>query len=91
LLPATSEYKEILKHFGEGFGLLAPKVQKIERIQNPDLFRLYLAKKKSMGGRENETRLFHGTNVKNTDAINGNNFNRSYAGSNVGRFCSVSE
>ena len=63
----------------------APKVTKIERVQNPDLFRFYLAKKKAMGGRENEMRLFHGTDVKNIDAINGNNFNRSYAGSN-GRF-----
>ena len=85
LLPSSSEYREILMHFKMGFterAAVAPTVRKIERIQNPDLFRLYLAKKKAMGGRENEMRLFHGTDVKNTDAINGNNFNRSLAGSN---------
>ena len=83
LLSSSSEYKDILTHFKNGFAVGSPpKVTKIERIQNPEMFKLYLAKKKSMEGRENEMRLFHGTHVKNTVAINGNNFNRSYSGIN---------
>ena len=82
----SPEYKEILNHFETCFdGGKAPTVTKIERIQNPNLFRLYLAKKKSMDGRGKEMRLFHGTSKKNIDAINGNNFNRSYAGDTSGK------
>jgi exopolysaccharide biosynthesis protein len=83
LSSSSSEYKDILTHFKNGLGVRSsPKVTKIERIQNPEMFKLYLAKKKSMEGRENEMRLFHGTHVKNIVAINGNNFNRSYSGIN---------
>ncbi|CAB3994784.1 poly [ADP-ribose] polymerase 14-like [Paramuricea clavata] len=84
LLSSSSEYKEILTHFKNAFAVgTPPKVTKIERIQNPKMFELYQAKKKSMEGRENEMRLFHGTDVKNTVPINTNNFNRSYSGINV--------
>ncbi|XP_028403594.1 protein mono-ADP-ribosyltransferase PARP14-like [Dendronephthya gigantea] len=87
LSTSSPEYKEILVHFETGFKnqtRILPSVTKIQRIQNPSLFCFYSAKKKSMEGRENEMRLFHGTNVKNTKAINANNFNRSFAGDNVG-------
>jgi hypothetical protein len=86
LLPSFSEYQEILTHFQTNFRQgKVPVVTKIQRIQNPGLFGRYLATKNSMRGKQNEMRLFHGTNVKNIPAINENNFNRSYAGIN-GRF-----
>ena len=85
LSTSSQEYKEILAHFQTNFKnkrRILPSVTKIQRIQNRSLFSLYSTKKNSMEGRENEMRLFHGTSIKNTEAINMNNFNRSFAGTN---------
>lgn len=58
------------------------KIIKIERIQNPGLYKEYLVKKQTMKGADNEMQLFHGTREDNTKWINYNNFNRRYAGIN---------
>lgn len=59
---------------------------KIERVQNPYLWRNYSIKKQHMemknGHQNNERRLFHGTSQPTIDHINHNGFNRSYAGKN---------
>lgn len=58
-------------------------ILKIERIQNPVLFRGYMVKKqkidKDVGG-NGERQLFHGTDGTNITKINTQGFNRSYAG-----------
>ena len=77
--PSSDEYKEILQLFNKNNNY-ACAVTKIERIQNPALYRAYIVKKHSMVDEVNEKRLFHGTNARNIDAINANNFNRSFAG-----------
>ncbi|CAB4035537.1 poly [ADP-ribose] polymerase 15 isoform X1, partial [Paramuricea clavata] len=80
-LPQSSdEYRENLKLFNNGNSVY--EVTKIERIQNPGLYRAYIVKRQSMAGKVNERRLFHGTNATNIDKINTNNFSRSFAGEN---------
>lgn len=62
-------------------------IEKIERIQNPALWRRYQAYKKSMdeknGNVRNEKHLFHGTEASSLPQLNSNGFNRSYAGKNA--------
>ena len=64
-------------------------LSKIERVQNPHLYRAYMLRKEKMdadnGSTENELRLFHGTHPKNVKAISTLGFNRSYCGVN-GKF-----
>ena len=65
-------------------------ILKIQRIQNPQLYKSYLAKKESMkktAGQNsfNELDLFHGTSPHSVPEINENGFNRSFAGVN-GKF-----
>ena len=60
-------------------------IVKIERIQNPQLYKSYLVKKESMektSGQTNvnELELFHGTSPSSVAEINENGFNRSFAG-----------
>ncbi|XP_028395842.1 uncharacterized protein LOC114519859 [Dendronephthya gigantea] len=81
VLPSSNEYQEIFQLFNDSIEG-GYSVTKIERIQNPALYRAYMVKKQSMMGGENEKRLFHGTDVKNVEAINVNNFSRSYSGIN---------
>ncbi|XP_052596401.1 protein mono-ADP-ribosyltransferase PARP14 [Peromyscus californicus insignis] len=62
-------------------------IEKIERIQNPALWRRYQANKKIMdeknGHGGNEKQLFHGTEASSIPQLNSNGFNRSYAGKNA--------
>ncbi|XP_049989289.1 protein mono-ADP-ribosyltransferase PARP14-like [Alexandromys fortis] len=62
-------------------------IEKIERIQNPALWRRYQANKKIMdeknGHERNEKQLFHGTEASSIPHLNSNGFNRSYAGKNA--------
>ncbi|XP_028608059.1 protein mono-ADP-ribosyltransferase PARP14 [Grammomys surdaster] len=62
-------------------------IEKIERIQNPTLWRKYQAHKKAMdeknGNVKNEKLLFHGTEAISVPQLNSNGFNRSYAGKNA--------
>ena len=61
------------------------QIVKIERIQNPLLYSLYMGKKKVMDlrnpkGHPNERRLFHGCSKDVTERISYLGFNRSFAG-----------
>ncbi|KAH0504391.1 Poly [ADP-ribose] polymerase 14 [Microtus ochrogaster] len=62
-------------------------IEKIERIQNPALWRRYQANKKIMdeknGHERNENQLFHGTEASSIPHLNSHGFNRSYAGKNA--------
>ncbi len=84
LRQSTIEYQEIFNLFNNKGGN-ACYVTKIERIQNPVLYKAYTVKKHSMAVMANEKRLFHGTDTKHINAINANNFSRSFHGIN-GRF-----
>ncbi|PVD29541.1 hypothetical protein C0Q70_08792 [Pomacea canaliculata] len=59
----------------------------IERIQNPELYKQYLAKKVQMNkqnkGRQSETTLWHGTSSDVVQHINRDGFNRSFCGKNA--------
>ena len=59
---------------------------KIERVQNPALYRAYIVCKQKMdkaGGRgSNEMSLFHGTKGQKCQLINDKGFNRSFCGEN---------
>lgn len=80
----SKEYKKI----SDGFLKTVPKtsntILKIQRIQNPFLFKLYALNKQSMDERNgsNEKLLYHGTDTKNIAEINQNGLNRSYNGVN---------
>ncbi|XP_057191412.1 poly(ADP-ribose) polymerase family member 14-related sequence 1 isoform X2 [Triplophysa rosa] len=62
-------------------------VLKIERIQNPGMWKNYQNNKSVMeqknGHQNNERRLFHGTSEQTMSHINQRGFNRSYAGKNA--------
>ncbi len=62
-------------------------IVKIQRIQNPVQYGLYITKKREMDKRNpdghlNERKLFHGTREDSCSKINRHSFNRSYAGQN---------
>ncbi|XP_023278825.1 poly [ADP-ribose] polymerase 14-like [Seriola lalandi dorsalis] len=80
----TEEYNEVLKLFQASCNLT---VIKIERIQNPVLWKSLQIKKREMdqrnGHQNNEKRLFHGTCHTTVNHINHYGFNRSYAGKNA--------
>lgn len=59
-------------------------ITKIERVQNPGLYRAYMVKKDQMEQRNgaNEKFLFHGTAQGSCSSINKFGFNRSYCGKN---------
>ncbi|NXJ83297.1 PAR14 polymerase, partial [Trogon melanurus] len=66
------------------------KIEKIERVQNPYLWRAYQIKKSEMDNKNvninNERLLFHGTNQESLTLINTRGFNRSYAGTHAANF-----
>ncbi|KAG8000828.1 Poly [ADP-ribose] polymerase 14 [Nibea albiflora] len=80
----TAEYTEIEKLFKATCG---QPIIKIERIQNPVLWKSLQLKKHDMeqrnGHQKNEKRLFHGTCQTTVPTINEHGFNRSYAGKNA--------
>ncbi|XP_041663634.1 poly(ADP-ribose) polymerase family member 14-related sequence 1 isoform X2 [Cheilinus undulatus] len=82
--PGSAEYNEVLTLFQASCKL---NVLKIERIQNPGLWKSLLVKKLDMekrnGHQNNERRLFHGTSDDTVVHINEHGFNRSYAGKNA--------
>ncbi|KAM4609063.1 poly(ADP-ribose) polymerase family member 14-related sequence 1 [Polymixia lowei] len=85
--PGTAEHNEVLTLFQATCKLT---VIKIERIQNPTLWKSLQIKKQEMeqrnGHQNNEKRLFHGTCYTTINHINQNGFNRSYAGKNAAAF-----
>ncbi|KAE8299582.1 Poly [ADP-ribose] polymerase 14 [Larimichthys crocea] len=80
----TAEYTEVERLFKATCG---QPIIKIERIQNPVLWKSLQLKKHDMeqrnGHQNNEKRLFHGTCQTTVPTINENGFNRSYAGKNA--------
>uniref|UniRef100_A0A8D0LB93 Poly [ADP-ribose] polymerase n=1 Tax=Sphenodon punctatus TaxID=8508 RepID=A0A8D0LB93_SPHPU len=85
LNPATAEYQDVQTKFLSTCSMY--KIVKIERIQNPYLWRTYQIKKeeldKKSGNTNNERCLFHGTPSSSLNIINYTGFNRSYAGKNA--------
>ncbi|ESN90024.1 hypothetical protein HELRODRAFT_104522 [Helobdella robusta] len=82
-----SEFMRVEKHFRATSNNLIKSIIKIQRIQNPSLYRQYKVKMLSMesdlplyGGKKIEMRLWHGTSSDVIPKINSNNFNRSYGG-----------
>ncbi|KAJ7351802.1 hypothetical protein OS493_035527 [Desmophyllum pertusum] len=60
-----------------------PTITRIDRVQNPFLFRRYMVRKQKMdkdNGRNNVRQLFHGTSSDRTMKINAHGFNRSFSG-----------
>lgn len=77
------EYQNVLRQFQATVPNV--NVQKIERVQNPELYRTFKVKKQEMDkrcGGNSERKLFHGTDGKNINAINSQGFNRSFCGKN---------
>ena len=75
------EYQDVLRQFQATVPNV--NVQKIERVQNPELYRTFMRKKQQMDKRcrgNSERKLFHGTDGKSIDAINSQGFNRSFCG-----------
>ena len=59
-------------------------ITKIERVQNPGLYKAYVVKKDQMEQKNgaNEKLLFHGTAQESCSSISTFGFNRSYCGKN---------
>ncbi|XP_028446175.1 poly(ADP-ribose) polymerase family member 14-related sequence 1 isoform X1 [Perca flavescens] len=80
----VAEHTEVLNLFR---ATCQQNVVKIERIQNPVLWKSLQIKKRDMEQRNNhqnnERRLFHGTCHTTVNHINEHGFNRSYAGKNA--------
>jgi poly [ADP-ribose] polymerase 10/14/15 len=80
---SSDEYKKVesnLKSTGN-----VNSIVKIERIQNPFLYKQYKTcklemDKKNGPGSQNEQRMWHGTDGSNVSNINERNFNRIYGG-----------
>ncbi|XP_055737967.1 protein mono-ADP-ribosyltransferase PARP14-like isoform X1 [Salvelinus fontinalis] len=85
--PGSPEHNEVLNLFQATCGNI---VLKIERIQNPSLWRNLQIKKDEMelrnGHKNNEKRLFHGMCHTTINHINHHGFNRSYAGKNAAMY-----
>ncbi|XP_030344136.1 protein mono-ADP-ribosyltransferase PARP14 isoform X2 [Strigops habroptila] len=88
LRPETSEYRDVQERFLDTCQSF--KIEKIERVQNPFLWKAYQIKKREMdnknGNKNNERRLFHGTSKNSLTLINNSGFNRSYAGMHAANF-----
>ncbi|XP_011487521.1 poly [ADP-ribose] polymerase 14 isoform X2 [Oryzias latipes] len=83
----TPEYNEVLQLFQAS---CKRNVIKIDRIQNPALWRSLQIKRSELevrnGHQNNEKRLFHGTSEDTVKIINERGFNRVYAGKNAAYF-----
>ncbi|XP_054556489.1 protein mono-ADP-ribosyltransferase PARP14 isoform X2 [Talpa occidentalis] len=85
LYPGNPDYNSVASKFYQTCANF--RIEKIERIQNPDLWNSYQTKKKTMDAKNNhvinERLLFHGTDAHSMPHVNRNGFNRSYAGKNA--------
>ncbi|NXJ10002.1 PAR14 polymerase, partial [Odontophorus gujanensis] len=90
LKPGTEEYKNVEDRFLKTSTSLNLKIEKIERVQNPYLWKAYQIRKCQMdnknGNKNNEKFLFHGTSVQSLTFINNYGFNRSFAGTHAAQF-----
>lgn len=77
----VQEYQYVQARFQKTCG---NQILKIERVQNPVLYRTYAIRKQNMdeGKGSNEQWLFHGTPGTNCPHINRSGFNRSFHGKN---------
>jgi poly [ADP-ribose] polymerase 10/14/15 len=85
LATSSQEYKTVETSLMKTAAGGVTKIIKIERIQNPRLYKQFMNWKLDMdkaGGQQqtNERRLWHGTAGTNTGNINARNFNRNYGG-----------
>ena len=79
--PGSSEYQNVASKFQAT--ARRERIQKIERVQNPHLYKQYMVLKQKMdkdNGRNNEQQLFHGTEAKNIRAINTQGFDKNFHG-----------
>lgn len=80
----SQEYKDVCSHFQ---ATCKGNLLKIERIQNPGLWKSLEIKKQDMelrnGHQNNEKKLFHDACHTTINHINEHGFNRSYAGKNA--------
>ncbi|XP_072364331.1 protein mono-ADP-ribosyltransferase PARP14-like isoform X2 [Scyliorhinus torazame] len=91
LKPDSSEYQEVAQGFRDTLADYATrqtfKIDSITRIQNPTLWRLYVARRNEMNRQrphqQNEKCLYHGTYPDICPKINADGFNRSYCGLNA--------
>ncbi|XP_041040002.1 protein mono-ADP-ribosyltransferase PARP14-like isoform X2 [Carcharodon carcharias] len=91
LKPDSLEYQEVARDFQSTLGNVATSqtfnIDSITRIQNPTLWRLYVAKRNEMNKKrphqQNEKFLYHGTSSETCSKINVDGFNRSYCGLNA--------
>lgn len=77
----ANEYKKIADKVRKTSSIT---ITKIQRVQNPALYRVYMVRKDQMEqkNRSNERILFHGTAEGSCASINKTGFNRSYCGKN---------
>ena len=77
----SSEFQSVVQLFTTTVSSVA--VKKVERIQNPLLYKAYQLRKQKMdkdNGGNNELQLFHGTAYNNVKKINSQGFNRNFSG-----------
>ena len=81
--PTSNEYNKVAEEIRKTASI---SVTKIERVQNPGLYKAYVVKKEQMeqknGHGANEKLLFHGTAQGSCSSISTFGFNRSYCGKN---------
>lgn len=77
----ANEYKKIADEVRKTSPIT---ITKIQRVQNPTLYRVYMVRKDQMEQKKgsNEQTLFHGTAESSCASINKTGFNRSYCGKN---------
>ena len=75
----ANEYQRVESRFKKS---CSNHIVKIERLQNPDLYRTYAIRKQTMdeANGSNEQWLFHGTPGGNCQLINHNGFSRGFHG-----------
>ena len=80
----SPEFRDVQDRFMQGIPDGRVSISSIQRVQNPSMYRSYVAKKQSMdeknGIHKNEWRLFHGTGYHNVKEINAHGLNRSFCG-----------
>ena len=79
--PNANEYKKVADRLCKTCHVT---IIKIERVQNPSLYRAYVVKREQMEHKNssNEKLLFHGTAGDSCPSISTFGFNRSYCGKN---------
>ena len=79
--PKTNEYKKVADQLCKTSPVT---IVKIERVQNPGLYRTYVVRREQieLKNGSNEKLLFHGTAGSRCPSINTFGFNRSYCSKN---------